>query len=139
MDWKKIILAAVIIFVALALTEFIIHSGILSGAYKAAEPLGKFRPAGEIMCYIWVKIIIGIVFSFFFVFIFAKGYEGKGLMEGIRYGIYITCFFTFVMAYTQFVIYGIPYSFVWYWIISGLIQNVIFGIIAALIYKPKTV
>jgi hypothetical protein len=34
--------------------------------------------------YLWVFWVIGIVFSFFFTFVFAKGYEGKGVMEGVR-------------------------------------------------------
>ena len=138
MNWKKLILAAVLIFGAMIITEFIIHVGILGSCYEPREEKGIFRPESDIMGYIWVKLIIGAVYSFFFMFIFVKGYEGRGLMEGIRYGIYITLFFNFTMAFMQYVLYGIPYSIVWSWIISGLIQNVIFGTIAALIYKPET-
>lgn len=54
------------------------------------------------------------VFAFFFTFIFAKGYEGKGVIEGIRYGIYNTLFTSSVSSFGQFIIYPIPYAVVWY-------------------------
>jgi hypothetical protein len=83
--------------------------------------------------------ITGAVFSFFFAYIFAKGYEGRGMGEGIRFAIIITFFYYFVVAFDQFVTYPIPYGLTWIWIFTGFIQAVIFGILAALIYKPKTV
>jgi hypothetical protein len=60
-------------------------------------------------------------------------------MEGVRYAIYITLFFSFVSAFSQFIQYGIPYSLVWYWILIGLVQNVIYGLIAAAAYRSQAV
>jgi hypothetical protein len=42
------------------------------------------------------------------------------------------------MAFNQFAVYNIPYSLVWYWIILGIIQTIILGIVAALVYKTKS-
>jgi hypothetical protein len=78
------------------------------------------------------------VFAFFFTFIFAKGYERKGLMEGIRFGVYMALFTFFVASFEQFIVYPIPYQLVWYWILAGLVQSVLMGVVAALVYKPKT-
>lgn len=58
-------------------------------------------------------------------------------MEGIRFGVYIALFTFFVTSFEQFIVYPIPYALVWYWIIAGLVQSVLMGIIAALAYKPK--
>jgi hypothetical protein len=138
MNWKRLSSAAVLVFVALIVTELIIHLVVLKGCYEPLQETGVFGPEGRISTYMWVKILIGAVFAYMFVFIFARGYEGRGLMEGVRYGIYITLFFNFVMAYLQFVLYGIPYSLVWSWIISGLVQNIIFGLIAAAVYKKES-
>ncbi|MEE9555605.1 MAG: hypothetical protein V3W18_15060 [candidate division Zixibacteria bacterium] len=138
MDFKKVIIATIVVFIALVVTELIIHSGILGGSYGPLAEQGVFRPDDQMKSYMWVMIINGLVFSFFFVFIFAKGYEGKGCAEGIRYGIYIGFFWIFVNSFNSFAIYQIPYSLVWYWIIFGFIQTIIYGIIASLIYKPKT-
>jgi hypothetical protein len=137
MDFKKVVFAAIAVFVALVITELIIHSGILSGVYSTLAEQGAMRPSDQISSYMWVLIVTGLVFSFFFAFIFAKGYEGRGVAEGIRYGIYIGFFWIFVNAFNSFAIYPITYAITWYWIILGFIQTIIFGILAALIYKPK--
>ncbi len=133
MNWKKFSLTALVVYIVLGITEFIIHSVILGGYYT----LPGFRAGSEMSGFLWVFWVIGIVFSFFFTLIFAKGYEGRGLMEGIRYGFYMGFLISFTGAYAQFVMYSIPYSLVWYWIILGIIQMVLCGIAAALVYKPQ--
>ena len=135
MNWKRLIVAAVLVFVGLIVTELLIHLVILNGCYEPLREAGIFGSAERLNSYMWVKIVIGAVFAFMFVLVFARGYEGRGLMEGVRYGIYITLFFNFVMAFLQFVLYAIPYSLVWYWIATGLVQNIILGLIAAASYK----
>ncbi len=134
MNWKKFWLAALVVYVILRVTDFIIHGNILAGYYGSAG----FRPEAEMNSYLWVFWVTSIVFSFFFTFIFTKGCEGKGVMEGVRYGFYVGMLMWFTGAYAQYVMYPISnYSLVWYWIILGVIQMILCGIAAALIYKPK--
>ncbi len=133
MNWKKFWLTALVVYIVLGITELITHSVILGGHYT----LPGFRAEAQMSGFLWVFWVIGIVFSFFFTLIFAKGYEGRGLMEGIRYGFYIGFLVSFTGAYTQFVMYSIPYSLVWYWIILGIIQMVLCGMAAAMVYKPQ--
>jgi len=97
-----------------------------------------FRPEAEMMSNMWMMWIIDIVWAFFFVFFFVKGYEGKGIMEGVRFGIYIGLFYCFVNAYGSYVVYPLPYSLTMQWFIYGIIQSVILGVLASIIYKPKT-
>jgi len=138
MNWKRVWLVALLVFIVMQITDFLINSVILSGVYAAPGVKEAFRDISVIMGYYWVMLITGAVFSFFFALIFAKGYESRGLMEGIRYGFYIGMMFVFVMAFNQFAVYNIPYSLVWYWIILGIIQTIILGIVAALVYKTKS-
>ena len=49
----------------------------------------------------------------------------------------ITLFYYYVTSFDQFVTYPIPYGLAWIWIIAGFFQALIFGILAALIYRPK--
>jgi ABC-type multidrug transport system permease subunit len=139
MNWKRLWLAALIVFVVLQVTNIIIHSGILAGVYQSPDVKEAFRDPVIMGKYMWVLWVTAIVYAFFFAFIFAKGYEGKGVMEGVRYGIYIGIFAYFVSSFNQFVLYRIPYVLTWYWILLGLIQSIILGIVAALIYKSKQV
>lgn len=137
MNWKKFWLTALLVYLAYLATMFIIHSLILGGYYMRPDVQTAFRPEAEMSQYSWVRFVTMAVYAFFFTFIFAKGYERKGVMEGFRYGIYMAIFTFFVSSFEQFIIYPIPYAVVWYWIAAGLIQSVLMGIIAALVYKPK--
>jgi ABC-type multidrug transport system permease subunit len=137
MNWKKLWIAFLLVFVAYFATNMLIHTVILGDTYLRPDIQNSMRPEAEMGKYFWVRIVTMLVFSFFFTYIFAKGYERKGIMEGVRYGLIITLFYFFVTCFDQFIIYPIPYFVVWYWIIAGLIQAVIMGIIAALVYKPK--
>ncbi|MDD8015219.1 MAG: hypothetical protein PHX45_05960 [Acidobacteriota bacterium] len=137
MNWKKFWVAAFLVYLVYLATMFIIHSLILGGYYMRPEVAGAFRPEAEINKYSWARFVTMAVFAFFFTFIFAKGCERKGIMEGVRYGVYIALFICFVTSIEQFIIYPIPYVMVWYWIIGGLVQSVLMGIVAALAYKPK--
>jgi hypothetical protein len=138
MNWKKFWIAFLLVFIAYFATTMFIHAVILGGTYMKPNIKGVWRPEAQMHKFFWVRIVTTLVFSFFFTYIFAKGYERKGLMEGIRYGLIITLFTFFVTSFEQFIIYPIPYFLVWYWIIAGLVQCVLMGIIAALVYKPKS-
>jgi len=137
MNWKKFISAFIVVFLIFYFSDWIIHAMILAGAYAPMVESGVIRSDEAMAQYWWVMIITHLVFAFFFTFIFVKGYEGKGIAEGIRYGIYIGFLWVFYNAYTNFTVYTIQYSIVWPWIIFGFIQTILMGIAATLIYKPK--
>lgn len=137
MNWKRIWLTALIIFIVLEITNIIFHGHILMSQYNAPDAASAFRPTEIANRFMWVYFVTGAVFAFLFTFIFAKGYERKGLAEGIRYGFYIGIFYYYTIYFNEFVRYPIPYRMVWYWILGGVTQTIILGIIAALIYKPK--
>ena len=137
MNWKRLWLAALLVFVAYLATNMLIHVVILGDEYMKPDIQQAMRPEGEMNAYFWVRFVTMAVFAFFFTFIFAKGYERKGIIEGMRFGIYITLFYFVVTSFEQFMIYPIPYRAVRYWIAAGFVQSVLMGIIAALVYRPK--
>jgi hypothetical protein len=89
------------------------------------------------MSMMWLRILVSVFFSLLFVYIFIQGYEGGGVVEGLRYGIIIGLFFQVVGTLNQYIVYPLPFKLVIQWIIFGLIQFSIAGILSALIYKPK--
>ena len=137
MNTKKFLTAFVVVFVLLEITNYLIHGVILSSTYAEEGVKQVFRAAEEMQSKMWIMWVADLVWSFFFVFIFVKGYQNKGIMEGIRYGVYIGIFVSFVFAYQSFAMLPLPYSLTFEWFIAGLIQCVIIGIVAAVIYKPK--
>jgi|SRR3989304_10046819 len=137
MNVKKFWIAFIVIFIVLEVTSYIIHVVILGATYEGEEVKNVFRSMEEMNSKMWIMWLMDVVWTFFFTFIFVKGYENKGIMEGFKYGIYIGLFIPLVMAYQSYVVYPLPYWLVFQWFIYGLIQCIILGAAAALIYKPK--
>ncbi|MDQ7817499.1 MAG: hypothetical protein RDU14_10795 [Melioribacteraceae bacterium] len=137
MNIKKLLIAFIVVFIVLEVTNYLIHSVFLASAYASEEVSKVFRSMEEMESKMWIMWLVDIIWSFFFVFIFAKGYENKGIMEGIRYGIYMGLFIQLVAAYAQYAIYPLPYYLVLQWFIYGFIVYIILGIVTALIYKPS--
>jgi hypothetical protein len=137
MNVKRFWLAFIAVLVLLFLTDWVVHGGILMSAYESEGVKKAFRSTEEMQSKMWIMWVMYLVWAFFFTFIFVKGYENKGIMEGVKFGIYIGLFYSLVSAYGSYAVYPIPYSLAFQWFIFGLIQSIIFGIAVALIYKPK--
>ena len=133
MNVKRLLLAALAVFVSFQILDYVIHMLILSADYEAIASVWRTN----MMDMMWIMYISGIILSLLFVYIFTKGYQGKGIMEGIRYGLLIGVLMMVVGSLNQYVIYPVPIELAIKWIIFGLIEFMIAGIITALIYKPK--
>jgi len=130
---KKLILPAIVIFIFFEASDFVIHHVLLGPIYE--KLINVWRP--DMMAKMWIMHLATVVYSFLFVYIFSKGYKGRGLIEGLRYGIVIGFFMYFVNALNSYVIYPLPYSLAIHWFVYGMIQAVLAGIIVALVYRPK--
>jgi hypothetical protein len=85
----------------------------------------------------WIMYVTALIFSFLFVYIFSKGYEGRGIQEGIRYGLIIGLLMNVVGMFNQYAVYPLPLGLVIQWFIYGVIQFIICGIVVAALYKPS--
>jgi len=136
MHTKKFWITFVVVFVVMEVLNFLVHGVILAGTY-AAEPLKSiFRPHEQMESMMWIMWLMDLVYTYFFCFFFAKGYENKGIGEGLRYGLYIGLFFNLVFAYSSYAIYPLPYGIVLQWFIYGLIISLIMGVVASFTFKP---
>jgi hypothetical protein len=134
MNTKKWIIAGLVIFVVDQLLSYLIHNVILSGAYEATAQL--WRSMEEMNSMMWLIWLSGLIWSFIFVFVFAKGYEGGGLMEGIRYGLIMGIFFSIPMSLATYATQPISFGLAAGWLVLGIIDITILGVLAALLYKP---
>ncbi|MFH1784358.1 MAG: hypothetical protein ABH868_05635 [bacterium] len=132
MNIKKFIGAAFAVFVAIQVTDAIIHGAILGKTYMAMENVWR----ADMMSKMWIMRVTSLIFALLFVYIFSKGYEGKGVIEGIRFGIIIGFLMNVVGVLNQYVIYPVPFTIIVQWFGFGMLQFIIYGIIVALIYKP---
>jgi hypothetical protein len=131
MDTKKYIIASVVVFVVFEILSFIIYQVLLGGAFQ--DPAGVWRTEVKLP----IIHVTTLIESFLFVFIYTKGYEGKGIMEGVRYGLWIGLLMSIPMAFNSFATLPIPMSLAIQWFVYGLIQFIILGVVTAALYKPS--
>lgn len=127
---KKFWTGFVAVLVAMEILMFLIHGVLLSSAYQATKEL--WRP--DMQSLMWIYHVLAIIGAFFLTLIFSKGYEGNGVMEGVRYGLYIGIWMSAGMAYGSFAMIKIPYSLALQWFIYGVIEYVVYGVILAMVY-----
>jgi len=133
MNFKRYVLAVLAVFAAFQLFDYLEHTLLLGAVYQAAEGIWR----ADMMSLMWVMILTSVLFSILFVTVFIKGYEGRGLMEGVRYGLLIGLLMNGVGMFNQWVVYPLPLMLVVQWFVCGMIRFVIYGMLAAAIYRPK--
>jgi hypothetical protein len=130
---KKFWLAFVAVFITAEILNAVVYNFILGSAFGS---LPVWR--ADMKSLMWIYPVITLVGSFFFTFIFSKGYEGKGIAEGVRYGLYTGIWLSLGMAYGTYGMVDIPYGMTLQWFIFGVVTYVVMGIVASLVYGKKT-
>lgn len=134
MNVKRFIIASVVVFVAFQVMEYIINGLILMSQYEALQNL--WRP--DMKTKMWIMYLTGLLVAFLFTYIFIKGREGRGLAEGVRFGMIIWLFVAVPMSLGCWVMFPIPFKLALWWIIFSLIEYIIAGLLVAAIYKPAS-
>jgi hypothetical protein len=132
---KKFWIAFIVVFIAMGILSFLTHGIILSSAYQSDAMKNIWRP--DMMSKMWIYYLVYIFVSFFFVLIYSKWQKGKGIIEGIQYGVYTGFLMSVPMAYSTYAMIPLPYAVAVQWLIYGLIQYIIMGILVSLIYGKQ--
>ena len=130
---KKVWIGFIVVFVLMEIVSLVVDRLILGSTYESLKSL--WRP--DMMSFLWIYHVIMVISAFFFSFIFSKGFEGKGIAEGVRYGLYIGIWLSVGMAYGSYAMIAIPYSLALQWFIYGVVSYIIYGIALAMVFKKK--
>ena len=126
----------VVVFLVMQVFGYLVHEVGLSDTYASLASV--FRPQAEMEGMMWM-MMVGSVFSLLlFCYIFTLGYEGKGVMEGIRYGTLMGLFFSIPTSVDSYVVYPITGELAAIWFVTGVVGFVIAGAVFAAIYKPSS-
>ena len=132
MNWKRFFVAGFVTLVAVQAMDFIINEVFMKSANESLKSL--WRP--DMMSKVWVMYVLGVILAFLFTYIFIKGREGKGIAEGVRFGLIIWLFTIVPMNLSMWVMLPIPFIIVVRWTLFGLLEMLIAGILVAVIYRP---
>lgn len=132
MNWKRFLLASLVTYAVVQTMDFVINEVFMKSANELLK--GLWRP--QMTSRMWLMYVIGVLVALLFTYIFIKGREGKGITEGIRYGIIIWLFVSVPTNVSLWVLLPIPYIIILRWMLFGLLEMLVAGILVAVIYKP---
>ena len=135
MNNKTFWIGFVVVYVVMQALGFVIHEVMMGDTYE--ELASIFRPDAEMNDMMWMMMVSGAVTMYMFCYIFTRGYEGKGIMEGVRYGVLVSFLMAGAWAIDPHVIYPVPADVATIWLVSGFVSFIIAGAIFAAIYKPE--
>jgi len=130
---NKVWVGAGVVFALLVILGMVIHGVLLSSTYSTME--GMVRPEAEMK--MWIIFVVDAVVAFLFTLIFSKGYENKGIAEGVRYGAYIGVMFGISMGYGSYASMPIPYYLALQWFLYSIVEYIICGVALAMVFKTK--
>jgi hypothetical protein len=134
MNVKRFVIACVVVFVVTQIIDGLIHMVGLASTYEALSHV--WRPEADMMSKMWIMYVAAAVFWVLFCYIFTRGYENKGPMEGVRYGLLIGLLIGVPVAYNNYVVLPIPASLAHKWALASLVVSVVGGLVLALVYRP---
>lgn len=132
MNWKRFLMASLVVYVFVQAMDFIVNEVFMKSVNESLK--GLWRP--DMMSRVWVMYVIGAVVALVFTYIFIKGREGKGIPEGIRFGVIIWLFVNVPWGASMWVLLPISWTIILKGLIYGLLEMIIAGILVAAIYKP---
>lgn len=115
---------------------YVVHEIGLQEIYQSLA--AAFRPQEEMESLMWMMMVGGFFSMLLFCYIFTIGHEGKGVIEGVRYGALIGVFVSIISSVDSYVIYSLTGQLAVIWFITGVVGFVIAGAVFAAIYKPSS-
>ena len=131
---KKMLMGAGAVFVANSVLDFVIHNVLMGAQYQAVMNIWR----SDMMDLMWISWVIGLVVAICLSWIFEKGYEGKGIVEGVRFGVIVGLMMSIGMAYGTYMSFAIPYSMALQWFLYGMVKYILLGVVLALVYQERT-
>jgi hypothetical protein len=135
---KRCFLTFVSVFVAVTAVDMILNGTVLSGQYQAFASL--WRPEARMKTLFPLVFVGNAVFAYFFTWIYAKGFEPEKphLAQGLRFALLIWPLSAVACNLSSAPFINVPLRFFAFWMAVGLADSLAAGLVAGLVYKPKT-
>ena len=132
---KKVLTGAAVVWIAMVILGYLIHEVLLASTYMTESMQHLWRQPEEMKT--WVIFVSNLIVSYFLSLVFSKGYQGTGIGEGVRFGLFMGLIIATPMAYATYATMPITYSLALQWFIYGIIEYVIYGVLLAAVYGKK--
>jgi hypothetical protein len=122
-------------WVGISLFDWVYHGVLLMPLYVQTAFL--WRPMAEIQAMMPWNTVQQLLLAAVLSFLFSRHYEGKGLREGVRFGLYVGALMG-VLHLGAYAYLPMPLSLALLWTLGGVLQGIWVGVILAFVY-PRLV
>lgn len=138
MRFGRLALAAFVAWVVFLVIGFVVNTVLLADVM--ARNADAMRPEANVMANLPFGFAFGLVGFFVFAYAYAKGYEGgRGMVEGMRFGVIVGLLLVCFGVIWQYVVFPISGELLVYWILDYIVEFAIYGMIVGYLYKPAPV
>jgi len=132
---KRLILAIVVVFIVLWVTDFLIHGLWMTSDYRATQRF--WRTDAEMTSRMAWMLGAQLLFVITFVILWAKGFAERTSKIScvLGYGV-LMGLFSGVWALIMYVVVPMPGSIAAKWFFAGIAQTILLGLVTFWIYKP---
>ena len=130
MNTKRYVISLLVVFVFVFLYEFLVHWFLLKEIYTQTAQL--WRPEEEMNMFF--MFMSQLSFSAVIAYIFTLHYEGKGIGEGIRFGLCMGLLLGSIDIATYSYM-PIPMVLTLSWVLASLLKGLGSGVVLSLVYK----
>jgi hypothetical protein len=118
-------------------SDFVIHALWLAPDYKATASL--WRVESEVQRRFILLLFAQFLCAISFFYVWAKtGWRRRTIADGFWFGFWLGAFQQ-VGTIVLYVIMPMPWQLALKWFLSGMLQAVLLGMLASLLYKPRPI
>ncbi len=138
MNYPRLLLAALAVWVAWFVLGFLIHGVMLADVWEGLHRDGAIRTQAMSRTVMPVGVGLALVGSLVFSYAYAKGYEGgPGMQEGLRFGVVVGLLLVAFGVGWSYVTFPVPVEFLLWMSVAMVIQCTVLGIVAGLVYRKR--
>ena len=129
---ERLVLSVVALFAFIFIYDWVYHVVLMHDLYSNTASL--WRKEDEMQGYFHWAVIVQLLFAFVVTLLYGRYAAGKGLDEGIRFGLYIGLVLG-IMCFGMYAYMPIPLSMALAWLVGDIIKGIGIGVLLSLTYK----
>jgi hypothetical protein len=137
MNVRRIALAAVVAWLVSLAIGVLVNDYLFAGMIAANG--AALRPESAITANLPIGLGVLLIAFFALAYAYAKGYEGGGIVEGVRFGVTIGVIIVGFGTVWMWVMFPLNAQFGVAMMVDSIVEAAIYGAIIGAVYKPSSV
>ena len=123
------------VYVAARVSEYLLELILGSDDFLAVNAV-MFNTEEEMIFRLGGIFLVDILYATIFSYLFIRGWENRGVLEGVRFGMIVGVFFWVPLVFFEYLSYPVPEVLAIQWALGGVCINICMGVVAAKRYRP---